>query len=85
MVERGERLLEAAPDRAGARGGKLLTADDGGQAGKSAGPAAERQRSCHREHGGQSRVGLEQARKRRLKIGFAIDADGHFSIIPSMP
>jgi hypothetical protein len=85
MVERRERLFKAAPDRTGARGGKLLAADNRGQAGKSPGPAPERQRTGHGQQGIQTRVALEQPGKRCLQIGFGIDACGHFSIIPGMP
>ncbi len=42
MVERSERLLQPPPNRARARGGKLLAADDRGKTGEAASTPSQR-------------------------------------------
>ena len=77
---RGERIVgggEPSPDRAGARGRKLLGHHDAGDSRKAAGAAPQRQGSGDGRHLGKPGIGREQRAKAGGDIGFGVDAAGH--------
>ena len=73
----GERIIggrEPPPDRAGARGRKLLGNHNAGDPGKTAWAAPQRQGSGDGDHLGKPGIGRDQRAKAYGDIGFGVDA-----------